>query len=34
METERNVRARHRVMPAVGLVLVTAFLAWADLQTV
>ena len=27
METERNIRARHRIMPTLGLVLVTAFLA-------
>jgi len=27
METERRIRARHRVLPAVGFVLVTAFLA-------
>ncbi len=29
METKRRMRVRHRVMPAVGLVLVTAFLAWS-----
>jgi len=29
MEMERRMRVRHRVIPAVGLVLVTAVLAWA-----
>ena len=37
METERHMRTRHHVLPAVGLVLLTAFLAcsnsaWADYQ--
>ena len=37
MKTERRMRARNRIMPAVGLVLVTAYLAcsdsaWADFK--